>query len=913
MRDVIAPKIQFCYSKYTLSLFYFFVDMNKHLPWYWEKYLLLWIQIGAVLFSIEILVMLILPLVGKFNSTVLEALTDAGLLSFLATPICFLLLRQAVKTQNPSYALPELHLKAKMLRLFLGPYVLCALLISAFIIGFYYNERSDFKNRLQEKGLQTLKVPIHRLEKEMQEAQQELLYLAGNLGENEGIPQPHLRHMLHDFIRMHPRYAQAIWLAPDGSFLLQGGEQVLLPIQGGLFLNFSKERQFGFLPLWVVQQGHGQAFLPLMAPINNQAGRNQGYFLLFYRLQPLLNDLAFSFPSKDYLLYLINTNNRWVIDVINDKLYQKAESDAFIAHFGIPLTQLVAQESQPTQDGYLFGHNYVLPSIEDSQTNPNTPIWTLVLEQKPSVLQYAISNLRLRSLALFLGLIALETVLFSAAIIAWVRREQTHHQLVLAKDEAKKAFEVKSRFLANMSHEIRTPLNSILGFSEILQQRLHDEENREFLNSILISGNVLLTLINDILDLSKIEADRLSLELRPLDLSQLFFEIQQVFIHKIHSKGLSFKVRLQEGLPNFYLDEVRLRQILLNLVGNAIKFTERGEIILEAKGTKQTQEGTWSLQIKVIDSGMGIPLGQQEHIFEAFAQQSGQSYSKYGGTGLGLAICKKLIMVMEGDLNLESKLGEGSCFLLTLPQVQASDTPLPMTPEDEELYSWRFQPASILLADDLEIHRKLLSSMLADQPFRILEAKNEEELLRLAHREKPDLILLDMTLSQVVSPDLAEALHCDPHTTQIPLISLSASILPEEISFQKQHFDHILLKPFSKKELFLALRRLLPIQEQKIVRVLPPAPSTSKDLKVLSNWFNQDALQQWETVQSSSVIDKMEAFLKEIQIQASGHEEVLSWAEKGLTYARRFDVENLKNHIAEFPKQLKIILAQQGF
>ncbi|MCP4117597.1 MAG: histidine kinase [Desulfobacteraceae bacterium] len=262
-------------------------------------------------------------------------------------------------------------------------------------------------------------------------------------------------------------------------------------------------------------------------------------------------------------------------------------------------------------------------------------------------------------------------------------KERTR-QLETQKERAEAASLAKSEFLANMSHEIRTPLNLIMGFSEILQKNSRDEEIKESVLSIRSAGKSLLTLLNDILDLSKAESGNFTIEYAAFNLDDLFREIERIFSKNIEKKGLNFFINLEPGLPPvIILDKIRLRQILMNMVGNAIKFTETGSVKITV-GFQNSGDNTLLSEFFFVieDTGIGIAEDQKEFIFERFCQQKGQDFDIYGGTGIGLSISRKLVEAMEGTIEVESVVGQGSRFRVSIPDVRlpcSSDSSKPVS------------------------------------------------------------------------------------------------------------------------------------------------------------------------------------------------------------------------------------------
>lgn len=399
---------------------------------------------------------------------------------------------------------------------------------------------------------------------------------------------------------------------------------------------------------------------------------------------------------------------------------------------------------------------------------------------------------------------------------------------------ANSANHAKSEFLANMSHEIRTPMNAIIGFSELLLPMAGDRKQSEYVQSIRSSGKALLYLINDILDLSKVEAGKLQMVPSAFAPEALFSEIRQVFSQRVAEKGIAFELEIDPNLPKaIILDPVRLRQVLLNLVGNAIKFTDTGYVRLKVSCTHTAECSKCSIEIRVEDTGIGIPESEREKVFEAFQQMNNQDHAKYGGTGLGLAICRKLLNLMDGDIRAEGNpVGHGSVFVVTFQSVSVAVCLIESAGGSAGASgkSYRFRPARILIVDDVVINRKLLMAYLEQQPFEYLEASDGREALKKMREERPDLVITDIKMPGMCGDELARSAGLDPELRQIPIIAVTASAMPAQIEAMAKLFRRILLKPLQQEELLAEMARAIPCDlAETLARPALVAPAAEVD------------------------------------------------------------------------------------
>ncbi|MBU2513679.1 PAS domain S-box protein [bacterium] len=495
--------------------------------------------------------------------------------------------------------------------------------------------------------------------------------------------------------------------------------------------------------------------------------------------------------------------------------------------------------------------------------------------------------------------------------------KKSQELLKAAKEEAESANKAKSEFLANMSHEIRTPMNAVLGFSELLSSIVTDKQQSRYLESIQTAGKSLLTLINDILDLSKIEAGKLELSYEPISLSRLYIEMQSVFEARTKEKNLEFRLEIDPELPDsLYLDESRLRQILLNLIGNAIKFTDNGYIKVAANLEKKLAENRFNISLSVEDSGIGIPRDQQTSIFDSFKQQDGQSNRKYGGTGLGLAICKRLVGIMGGKIELKSTTGAGSLFKIHLKEVQLASAETTNVSEntDFDLLRFKFEPATILVVDDTVSNRTLIQESLSRIGFNVIEAENGKVALEIVKTKRPDVILMDIRMPVMDGYEATRLLKSNDKTRDIPIIVMTASVLTETMSkIKESEFDGFLSKPAPMKTLLKELSRFLPYKENtKVTSGIEKEPGKQpiteiKDLPTLLERVNNELFPELEELKGVMEMDAIKTFGKRLLAVAEHHKvtTLASYADILLEYAEGFDISGIQETLSTISKTIK--------
>ena len=502
-------------------------------------------------------------------------------------------------------------------------------------------------------------------------------------------------------------------------------------------------------------------------------------------------------------------------------------------------------------------------------------------------------------------------------------------ELRKAKIKAESATRAKSEFLANMSHEIRTPMNAILGFSEILASRIEDPTLISYIQSINASGKTLLQLINDILDLSKIEAGKLELSYSSLNIKHVFKEMEQIFSFKIKEKGVEFILDISPELPEaLVLDEVRLRQILLNLIGNAVKFTPAGSIKVSAYPRDVDYDSSrLTLCFEVKDTGMGIASDQQILIFEAFQQQSGQDHARFGGTGLGLAITKRLVEMMNGSIELKSKKDEGSTFQIILKDVAISAIHDLRDHHFEESAELTFCGGSLLVVDDIASNRTLVKSFLETTNLQVFEAVNGKEAIDQARILCPDCILLDIKMPVMDGYQAIKILKTGEKTKTIPVVMLTASAMKsDERKIRDIGADGYLRKPISRQELLKELSRHLEhsrlqdssgIQTQNIEIFRSDEPFDCGSWEKAIALIEVEQMPVWSEVKNSVVISEIESFAQAVYNigESMDTAPLRRWGKQLMNKVIRFEMESIPEMIQRFPdviNQMKSCLESEG-
>ncbi|MEA3478557.1 MAG: ATP-binding protein [Bacteroidota bacterium] len=489
-------------------------------------------------------------------------------------------------------------------------------------------------------------------------------------------------------------------------------------------------------------------------------------------------------------------------------------------------------------------------------------------------------------------------------------------ELEKAKEKVEKISQFKSEFLSNLSHEIRTPLNVIIGFADLLENAIFDKKQKEYIESIKSSSNNIVMLIDDILDISRIEAGKLNLQFKSVNLYEVMKDIKQMFAMKVAQKHLDLVTEIDKDIPRFLiLDEIRVKQVLTNLLSNAIKYTDEGHIKINIQQVeKRSVLGSEEIDIRIVveDSGVGIPDSEIDRLFEPFTQVKTRRVKGIRGHGLGLAITKSIVEMMDGSIKVESEVSKGTRFLIDIPEVVVHTFSLSYSQKpDASIVALKGK--TVLLVDDSEINRKLVKENMENAGIKIIEAEDGKMAVSIAEKIKPDMILMDILMPRMDGFEATNIIRNNPELRGTPIIALTALAMKEDVEkIEETGFDDYLLKPFHISDLFEKVSKVFDniiTQDIRSDDVFSTDDKSYQPESVTSAYdqLNEKFLHRWNEIIMNKEFQSINDFAEGITEigDESGIDFIQTFGICLNSYAKDFDVENIDVCLNTFPKLLE--------
>ena len=475
--------------------------------------------------------------------------------------------------------------------------------------------------------------------------------------------------------------------------------------------------------------------------------------------------------------------------------------------------------------------------------------------------------------------------------------KQRELELVKAKESAELSSKVKKQFLANISHEIRTPINVIMGMAELLFESEVDDEKKQEINAIRVSSKNLLEIVNDLLNFSKIDSGKVELKSFEFSLHETISEGLDLFLTQIKKKGLELKYILDPKIPDVVFgDELKLKQIINNLVSNAIKFTEKGGIFVTTEMLREYEEEC-IIQLSFIDTGIGIKKDKHEIVFQQFMQADYDTTRKYGGTGLGLSITKELVEIMGGQINLVSDEGLGSRFIVVLPFKKSINPKLLIKETTTKVEIETFPGKKILLVEDSHLNKHLVCKILEQMQFSVVWAENGLEAIDKIQKDTFELVLMDIHMPEMDGYTATRIIR-KKLNIEVPIIALTANAAKEDADKALQSgMDDYISKPFEKKELISKIKFYLE-DKKKLGK-----EKKWVNLSYLNQLSNGDKIFTEKIIKMFLVQNKQKLTELETAIQQGHFDKIRKIAHTLKSAVRTFGIDELAESLAQIEKE----------